>query len=45
MYEKINETTYKIDGTIIAVNVGLFDGMNEQDIADRLREIYREAAI
>ena len=43
-YEQINETTYRIDGTIVAVPLGAFDSMTNDQIAAELRKIVSDAA-
>ena len=43
-YEQINETTYRIDGTIVAIPAGAFDLMTNDQIAEELRKIVFDAA-
>lgn len=42
-YEQINDTTYRIDGTLVAVRAGAFDGMTEKEITVELRNIIDKA--
>lgn len=43
-YEQISDTTYQIDGTLVAVPSGAFDGMTSDQIAGELRKIVADAA-
>lgn len=42
-YEQINDTTYRIDGTLVAVPHGAFDGMPTDQVANELRKIVLDA--
>ena len=43
-YEQINDTTYRIDGTLVAVTQDAFDGMTTDQVAEELRKIVSDAA-
>lgn len=43
-YEQINDTTYRIDGTLVAVPQDAFDGMTTDQVAEELRKIVSDAA-